>query len=92
MIRSVGVGGSNVSNQQKRAQKAPETPFPKLGKTSEEEVGTSEQKPLMVGVKMAPHVRSILEEETNYMRLNADGDRLDVSKKAIQLAKDRFAI
>lgn len=92
MIRSVGVGGSNVSNQQRRTPKTPETPFPQIPNLNKEPLNEPAQdKPLLVGVKANPLVRSILEEEQGYMRQNADGDRLEVSKKAITLAKERFA-
>lgn len=44
----------------------------------------------MVGVKPAPHLQSVFDEENGVIRLNADGDRLEVSKKAISLAKEKL--
>lgn len=96
MIRSVGVGGSNVSNQlPRRTKEVPNTPFPNLSglkndKIQQVEATQPEVKKMMVGGKVAPHLRSIFEEVGNVMRKNADGDRLEVSKKAILLAKDLF--
>lgn len=96
MIRSVGVGGSNVSNQlPRRTKEVPNTPFPNLSglenkQTQQVEVQQPEVKKMMVGGKVAPHLRSIFDEEGNVLRKNADGDCLEVSKRAISLAKDFF--
>ena len=46
----------------------------------------------MVGVKLAPHLQSIFDEENGVIRLNADGDRLEVSKRAISLAKEKLFV
>ena len=93
MIRSVGVGGSSVSNQSpRRSQQAPQTPFPDISGLGDAKssASTKAQQPLMVGVKPAPHLQSIFDEENGVVRLNADGDRLEVSKRAISLAKERL--
>lgn len=89
MIRSVGVGGSNVNNQSpRRPQQVPQSPFPDIsGLNIDKKTEAKTQQPVMVGVKPAPHVQSIFDEENGVVRLNADGDRLEVSKKAISLAK-----
>ena len=95
MIRSVGVGGSSVSNQPpRRPQQAPQTPFPDLaGLGDDKSAATAKaQQSIMVGVKLAPHLQSIFEEENGVIRLNADGDRLEVSKKAISLAKETLFV
>ena len=47
-------------------------------------------KPIMVGVKPKNHLTSILEETAGVMRLNADGDKLEVSKMAIKMAKELY--
>ena len=93
MIRSVGVGGSSVSNQPpRRSQKTPQTPFPDISGLGDAKSSSSAkaQQPVMVGVKLAPHLKSIFDEENGVIRLNADGDRLEVSKKAISLAKEKL--
>ena len=95
MIRSVGVGGSSVSNQpSRRPQQAPKTPFPDISGLGDERtsVAAEAQQPVMVGVKLAPHLQSIFDEENGVIRLNADGDRLEVSKKAISLAKEKLFV
>ena len=95
MIRSVGVGGSSVSNQPpRRPQKAPQTPFPDISGLGDAKSSASAkaQQPFMVGVKLAPHLQSIFDEENGVIRLNADGDRLEVSKKAISLAKEKLFV
>ena len=95
MIRSVGVGGSSVSNQPpRRSQQVPQTPFPDiLGLGDENSTASAKaQQPFMVGVKLAPHLQSIFDEENGVIRLNADGDRLEVSKRAISLAKERIFV
>ena len=95
MIRSVGVGSSSVSNQQpRRPQQAPQTPFPDISGLGDAKSSASAQtkQPIMVGVKPAPHLQSIFEEENGVIRLNADGDRLEVSKKAISLAKEKLFV
>ena len=93
MIRSVGVGGSSVNNQPpRRSQQVPQTPFPDiLGLGDENSTASAKaQQPVMVGVKLAPHLQSIFDEENGVIRLNADGDRLEVSKRAISLAKEKL--
>ena len=93
MIRSVGVGGSSVSNQPpRRPQQVPQTPFPDISGLGDEKstASTKAQQPTMVGVKLAPHLQSIFDEENGVIRLNSDGDRLEVSKKAISLAKEKL--
>ena len=95
MIRSVGVGGSSVSNQPpRRPQQASQTPFPDItGLGDDKSAATAKAQPsIMVGVKPAPHLQSIFEEENGVIRLNADGDRLEVSKKAISLAKEKLFV
>lgn len=95
MIRSVGVGGSSVSNQPpRRPQQALQTPFPDISGLGDAKSSASAkaQQPIMVGVKPAPHVQSIFDEENGVIRLNADGDRLEVSKKAISLAKEKLFV
>lgn len=95
MIRSVGVGGSGVSNQMpRRTQEAPQTPFPKIDGLERKpgaQVQVEEQpKKMMVGGKVMKHLRSIFEEIGNVVRKNADGDSLEVSKKAISMAKELY--
>ena len=95
MIRSVGVGGSSVSNQpSRRPQQAPQTPFPDISGLGDERASAAAkaQQSVMVGVKPAPHIKSIFDEENGVIRLNADGDRLEVSKKAISLAKEKIFV
>lgn len=95
MIRSVGVGGSSVNNQMpRRTQETPQTPFPKidgLERKPQTEPRVEEQpKKLMVGGKVVQHIRSIFDEIGNVVRKNADGDSLEVSKKAISMAKELY--
>ena len=94
MIRSVGAGGTSLNGLPQRRPQQPETPFPKIGKgsTAVEEKAFSEQqpKPVMVGVKPKSHLVSILEETSGVSRKNADGDKLEVSGKAIQMAKELY--
>ena len=95
MIRSVGVGGSSVNNQPpRRPQQAPQTPFPDISGLGDERTSgaAKAQQSVMVGVKPAPHIKSIFDEENGVIRLNADGDRLEVSKKAISLAKEKIFV
>ena len=95
MIRSVGVGGSSVSNQPpRRPQQVPQTPFPDISGLGDAKSSSSAkaQQPVMVGVKLAPHLQSIFDEENGVIRLNADGDRLEVSKRAISLAKEKLFV
>ncbi|WP_431028932.1 DNA primase [Lysinibacillus sp. LZ02] len=95
MIRSVGTGGTNLNGQApRRTQSQPRAEFPKIGTKpllTEEEV-KSTRKQVMVGVKPNAAMQSILDEEHGVMRLNADGDRLEVSKKAISLAKEKLFV
>ena len=44
----------------------------------------------MVGVKAKAELKSIFDEENGVVKLNADGDRLDVSKRAISMAKEKL--
>lgn len=94
MIRSVGVGGSNVNNQApRRPQQTPQTPFPDISGLNLDKKSTASakgQQPMMVGVKPAPHLKSIFDEDNGVVRQNADGDRLEVSKKAILMAKSNW--
>lgn len=95
MIRSVGVGGSSVNNQMpRRAQEAPQTPFPKIDglERKPQPLPQVEEQPkkMMVGGKVMKHIRSIFEEVGNVVRKNADGDSLEVSKKAISMAKEMY--
>ena len=96
MIRSVGVGGSNVNNQSpRRPQQVPQSPFPDISGLNVGEKSTASTKAresIMVGVKPAPHLQSIFDEENGVVRLNADGDRLEVSRKAISLAKTNYGM
>lgn len=96
MIRSVGAGSTGLNNQPRRkTQQEQTTPFPKIGgandvSTSKEELGgvQSEKAPMMVGVKPKAQLKSIFDEPNGVVKLNADGDRLEVSKRAISLAKE----
>lgn len=93
MIRSVNAGGTSLNSLPQRKPQQPQSPFPKIngGSTAVEEQTASKQdevKSMMVGVKPKSHLQSILDEKSSVVRLNADGDRLDVSKKAISLAKE----
>ena len=95
MIRSVGVGGSSVNNQMpRRTQEAPQVPFPKidgLERKPQAQPQVEEQpKKLLAGGKVMKHLRSIFEEVGNVVRKNADGDSLEVSKKAITMAKELY--
>ena len=97
MIRSVGAGSTGLNNQTRRKQPEVTSPFPKIGKTdtahsTEEQVGQvkKEQPQMMVGVKPKAQLKSIFEEQSNVVKLNADGDRLEVSKHAISLAKEKL--
>lgn len=95
MIRSVGAGGTGLNGLPQRKPQQPETPFPKIGKGSTVAGGgtatATESKPIMVGVKPKSHLVSILEEISGVVRKNADGDKLEVSGKAILMAKKLFA-
>lgn len=94
MIRSVGAGGTSLNGLPQRKPQQPETPFPKIGKggviTEGSVSSATEPKTLMVGVKPKSHLVSILEETSGVVRKNADGDKLEVSGKAIQMAKKLF--
>lgn len=92
MIRSVGAGSTGLSNQTRR--KTQTSPFPKIGN---EAVSSNEKAvegavqgktPMMVGVKMKAELKSIFDEENGVVKLNADGDRLEVSKQAITMANE----
>ena len=96
MIRSVGAGGTNLNGLPQRKPQHPETPFPKIGgagttPVNEKATSADEPKTVMVGVKPKSHLVSILEETSGVHRKNADGDKLEVSGKAIRLAKELFA-
>jgi len=98
MIRSVGAGSAGLSNQTRRkSQPEANMPFPKIN--GQDQVGAAkeglselkkEQQTMMVGVKPKAQLTSIFEENGNVMKLNADGDRLEVSKRAITLAKEKL--
>lgn len=92
MIKSVSAGGSNIGGPSpRRVREQTQTPFPKLGRKEllgEEKTGDS-RKLLVAGAKMTMDIQSIIEEENGVVRLNADGDRLEVSQRAISLAKER---
>ena len=92
MIRSVGAGSTSLNGLPQRKPQQPETPFPKIGKDTGREQAVSQEttKPIMVGVKPKNHLTSILEETAGVMRLNADGDKLEVSKMAIKMAKELY--
>ena len=94
MIRSVGAGGTSLNGLPQRKPQQPETPFPKIGKDTgrveEQAVPQETTKLIMVGVKPKNHLTSILEETAGVMRLNADGDKLEVSKMAIKMAKELY--
>ena len=95
MIRSVGAGSTGLSNQTRRkAQPETTVPFPKIdGQSVETKQGLPELKkeqPMMVGVKPKAQLKSIFDETTSVVKLNADGDRLEVSKRAITLAKEKL--
>lgn len=97
MIRSVGAGSTGLSNQTRRKTPQEQTiPFPKVGDgtislNKEEIQETSPSKaPLMVGVKVKSELKSIFDEVNGVVKLNADGDRLEVSKRAISIAKEKL--
>lgn len=99
MIRSVGAGSPGLNNQTRRkTQPEQSMPFPPIDKdiilTKQEEVSDliKEQGPLMVGVKAKAQLKSIFDEENGVVKLNADGDRLEVSKRAISLAKEKLFV
>ncbi|MEK3765583.1 DNA primase [Solibacillus sp. FSL K6-4121] len=94
MIRSVGTGSSSLTNQTRpRSQQT--TAFPKIGEEQgfapkQEKLRTEEfeKAPMMVGVKPKAQLKSIFDEINDVVKKNADGDRLEVSKRAISLAKE----
>ena len=95
MIRSVGAGTSGLNAQTRRKAKPEQTmPFPPIDKSrilnEQEEIHTvkTEPAPMMVGGKTKANLKSIFDEENGVVKLNADGDRLEVSKRAISLAKE----
>ena len=95
MIRSVGAGTSGLNTQTRRkAQHEQTMPFPPIDKngilSEQEEIHTVKTgpAPMMVGGKTKANVKSIFDEENGVVKLNADGDRLEVSKRAISLAKE----
>ncbi|MEG0471471.1 MAG: DNA primase [Solibacillus sp.] len=97
MIRSVGAGSTGLSNQTRRKTQPEQTiPFPKVGNeavslTKDEIGGAAPSKaPLMVGVKAKAELKSIFDEVNGVVKLNADGDRLEVSKRAISMAKEKL--
>ncbi|HEY4623441.1 DNA primase [Solibacillus sp. FSL R7-0668] len=98
MIRSVGAGNTGLNNQTRRKpQPEASSPFPKIGLDGQVD-STQEQpskikqdsQPMMVGVKPKAQLKSIFDETSSVVKLNADGDRLEVSKRAITLAKDKL--
>lgn len=96
MIRSVGTGSSSLNNQTRpRNLQQQTTAFPKIGEeqgvTREQEkirTGEPEKGPMMVGVKPKAQLKSIFDEPNGVVKQNADGDKLEVSKRAITLAKE----
>ena len=92
LIQSVGAGGAGLNGLPKRKSQQSEMPFPKIngGGTTVEDKSLQESstQSVMVGVKPKSHLQSILDEITGVVRLNADGDRLEVSQKAISMAKE----
>ncbi len=93
MIKSVGASGAHVgSPSPRKTQERAQTTFPKVvgNEILSEEKASSSSKLLVAGAKSAANVRSIIEEENGVVRLNADGDRLEVSERAISLAKEKI--
>lgn len=93
MIRSVGPGGTNINTPSQRGtQERTQTKFPKVGanELQEDEKTKGFSTPLMAGAKLTGNVQSIIDEEYDVVRLNADGDRLEVSRRAISLAKEKI--
>ena len=94
MIKSVSSGSTGLTNNSPRRTKTePQLPFPKIGSHSpltEEQITPTSAQTTMVGVKPNTRAKSIMNEEFGVFRTNADGDKLEVSKKAISMAKDRF--
>lgn len=93
MIRSVGAGGTGLNNNpQRRTQREPHVAFPNISglPLDEQKEASVAEKPLMVGVKPNKNVPSIFDEKNGVVRLNADGDRLEVSKRAIAIAKEKL--
>ena len=97
MIRSVGTGTSGLNTQTRRKAQPEQTmPFPPIDKSGilkeQDEIHTLSSKtaPMMVGVKAKAELKSIFDEENSVVKLNADGDRLEVSKRAISLAKEKL--
>ncbi|MEK4629022.1 MAG: DNA primase [Solibacillus sp.] len=97
MIRSVGAGNTGLSNQTRRKTQPEQTiPFPKIDQSGvslekEQLQGVEGGRPqMMVGVKAKAQLKSIFDEENGVVKLNADGDRLEVSKRAISMAKERL--
>ena len=96
MIRSVGAGSSSLKNETRsRNLQQQTTAFPKIGEEQhvtqeQEKLRTDEAKrePRMVGVKPKTQLKSIFDEPNGVVKLNADGDKLEVSKRAISLAKE----
>ncbi|MEK5080196.1 DNA primase [Solibacillus sp. FSL W7-1436] len=96
MIRSVGTGSSSLNNQTRpRNLQQQTTAFPKIGEgqsvaREQEKLQTNEAErgPIMVGVKPKAQLKSIFDEPNDVVKLNADGDKLEVSKRAISLAKE----
>lgn len=93
MIRSVGAGSASLNNNpQRRTQREPHVAFPNISGLpldGQKEAKVSER-PLMVGVKPNKNMTSIFDERNDYVRLNADGDRLEVSKRAIAIAREKL--
>ena len=97
MIRSVGAGSSGLSNQTRRKSQPEQTmPFPPIDKggiaSREDDIRSviTERAPMMVGVKAKASLKSIFDEDNGVVKLNADGDCLEVSKRAITLAKEKM--
>ncbi|MER1985228.1 MAG: DNA primase [Solibacillus sp.] len=93
MIRSVGAGSAGLNNNpQRRTQREPNVAFPNISglPLDGQKETKSAQKQLMVGVKPKAHLTSIFDEKDGVVRLNADGDRLEVSKRAIAIAREKL--
>lgn len=93
MIKSVGASGANINGPSPRkTQERAQITFPKAGgkELLSEEKTSGSSKLLVAGAKAAANIRSIVEEENGAVRLNADGDRLEVSQRAITLAKEKI--
>ncbi len=92
MVRPVGTSGTNINGPSPRkTQERTQTTFPNVGgKGLLEEKTEASSKVLMAGARPTRNILSIMEEEQDVVRRNADGDRLEVSRRAISLARERI--